>query len=100
MSWRIPITDLTAEYDLAGRAIEEAVLRVLRSGQYVLGPETRRFEAEMEELVGTRFVVGVGSGTEALVLQIVSDHGMAQDVACSRLAVMTKRICGSVIAAA
>ena len=70
MSWRIPITDLTAEYDLAGRAIEEAVLRVLRSGQYVLGPETRRFEAEMEELVGTRFVVGVGSGTEALVLAL------------------------------
>lgn len=70
MSWRIPITDLNAEYDLAGPAIEEAVLGVLRSGEYVLGPETRRFEAEMAELVGTRFVVGVGSGTEALALAL------------------------------
>lgn len=70
MSWRVPITDLAAEYAVAGRAIEEAVVRVLRSGEYVLGPETRRFEAEMAELVGTRFAVGVGSGTEALALAL------------------------------
>ena len=68
MNWRIPITHLRAEYEAAGPAIEEAVLRVLRSGEYVLGPETRRFEAELAELVGTQFAVGVGSGTEALAL--------------------------------
>ena len=70
MSWRIPITDMNAEYTVAGQAIEEAVLRVLRSGEYVLGPETRRFEAELSELVGTQFAVGVGSGTEALALAL------------------------------
>lgn len=72
MSWSIPITDLDAEYAVAGPAIEAAVLRVLRSGEYVLGPETRRFEAEMAELIATRFVVGVGSGTEALALALRS----------------------------
>lgn len=70
MNWRIPITDLGAEYRVAGPAIEEAVLRVLRSGEYVLGPETRLFEAEMAELVAARFVVGVGSGTAALALAL------------------------------
>ncbi len=70
MTTRIPIVDLRAEYAEVGSAIEEAVLRVLRSGAYVLGPETRAFEDEMASLVGARFAVGVGSGTEALVLAL------------------------------
>ena len=70
MPARIPILDLTPEYAEAGPAIEAAVLRVLRSGQYVLGPETAAFEDELAAFVGTRFCVGVGSGTEALVLAL------------------------------
>jgi dTDP-4-amino-4,6-dideoxygalactose transaminase len=70
MSWRIPMVDLAAEYAEVGPAIEEAVLRVLRSGQYVLGPETVAFEAELAEFAGTRFSLGVGSGTEALALAL------------------------------
>ena len=70
MAWRIPIVDLAAEYAEVGAAVEEAVLRVLRSGRYVLGPETTAFEAELAALVGVPFAVGVGSGTEALVLAL------------------------------
>lgn len=68
MSARIPMLDLAAEYADVGAEVEAAVLRVLRSGQYVLGPETAALEAEIATLVGTRFCVGVGSGTEALIL--------------------------------
>jgi dTDP-4-amino-4,6-dideoxygalactose transaminase len=70
MAWRIPIVDLAAEYAEAGAAVEEAVLRVLRSGRYVLGPETSAFEDELAALVGVPFAVGVGSGTEALTLAL------------------------------
>jgi dTDP-4-amino-4,6-dideoxygalactose transaminase len=70
MVWRIPVVDLAAEYAVVGPAVEEAVLRVLRSGRYVLGPETAAFEKEMGALVGTPFAVGVGSGTEALFLAL------------------------------
>ena len=70
MAWRIPMVDLAAEYEEVGPALEEAVLRVLRSGRYVLGPETEAFEAEMAALTGAPFAVGVGSGTEALVLAL------------------------------
>jgi dTDP-4-amino-4,6-dideoxygalactose transaminase len=70
MAWRIPIVDLAAEYAEVGAAVEEAVLRVLRSGRYVLGPETAAFEEELAALVGVPFAVGVGSGTEALVLAL------------------------------
>ena len=68
MPERVPCVDLAAEYREVGGAVEAAVLRVLRSGQYVLGPETRAFEEELAAFAGTRFAVGVGSGTEALML--------------------------------
>lgn len=67
---RIPLVDLAAEYAEAGAAIEEAALRCLRSGAYVLGPETAAFERELANLIGASFAVGVGSGTEALTLAL------------------------------
>lgn len=70
MARRIPIVDLSAEYAEAGGAVEEAVLRCLRSGAYVLGPETAALEREFADLVGAGFAVGVGSGTEALTLTL------------------------------
>jgi dTDP-4-amino-4,6-dideoxygalactose transaminase len=67
---RIPIVDLAAEYAEIGEALEEAVLRTLRSGRYILGPETEACEAELAGFVGVRHAVGVGSGTEALQLAL------------------------------
>ncbi|HKE12229.1 MAG TPA: aminotransferase class I/II-fold pyridoxal phosphate-dependent enzyme, partial [Myxococcota bacterium] len=72
MPERIPILDLAAEWEEVGPAVEAAALRVLRSGKYVLGPETAAFEQEMADLVGTQECVGVGSGTEALWLSLLA----------------------------
>jgi dTDP-4-amino-4,6-dideoxygalactose transaminase len=66
------MVDLAAEYAEVGDAVEEAALRVLRSGRYLLGPETAAFEAEMARLVGVREAVGVGSGTQSLVLALLA----------------------------
>jgi dTDP-4-amino-4,6-dideoxygalactose transaminase len=70
MGWRIPLVDLAAEAAAVGPELESALLRVLRSGAYVLGPETQAFEAELAARVGVRFAIGVGSGTEALILSL------------------------------
>ena len=48
--------------------IEAAVGRVLRSGQYVLGPEVDGFESEFSEYVGAPHCVGVSNGLDALFL--------------------------------
>jgi dTDP-4-amino-4,6-dideoxygalactose transaminase len=64
------MVDLGADGTEAGPSVEAAVLRVLRSGRYVLGPETAALEAEIARRVGTRFAVGVGSGTDALALAL------------------------------
>ncbi|MGH0028263.1 MAG: DegT/DnrJ/EryC1/StrS family aminotransferase [Myxococcota bacterium] len=69
---RIPNIDIAGEYEEVASDVEEAVLRVLRSQRYILGPETERFEAALAELVGVRHAIGVGSGTEALFLSLLA----------------------------
>lgn len=70
MPWRIPMVDLAADWAEAGPAVEAGLRRVLASGEFVLGPETAAFERELATRVGTRFAVGVGSGSEALTLAL------------------------------
>jgi dTDP-4-amino-4,6-dideoxygalactose transaminase len=53
--------------------LEEVAARqneVLRSGQYILGPEVEAFEAEFAAFVGTRHCVGVANGTDALTIAL------------------------------
>ena len=52
--------------------VMEAVRRVLRSGQLILGPETEAFEAEFASRVGASFCVGVNSGTTAVHIALKS----------------------------
>lgn len=47
-----------------------AVQRVVRHGQYVLGPEVEELEQRWAALSGTRFAVGVSDGTAALTLTL------------------------------
>lgn len=48
--------------------IDAAILEVLESGNYVLGPKVPQFEAELARYCGTKDAVGLNSGTDALVL--------------------------------
>ncbi|HVS12202.1 MAG TPA: DegT/DnrJ/EryC1/StrS family aminotransferase [Planctomycetota bacterium] len=64
--------DLAAERAELGEALPRAVLRVLESGRYVLGPEVEAFEREFAEAHGARHAVGVASGTDALVLALLA----------------------------
>ena len=51
-------------------AIDAALARVLDSGSYVLGEEVAAFEGEFAAYCGASHAVGVGSGTDALVLAL------------------------------
>ena len=46
-----------------GIDLEEAVLEVLRSGQYIRGPQIKRFEEAFAASVGCEHAVGCNSGT-------------------------------------
>src|SRR6202158_2039552 len=66
----IPQFDLAAQYAAVGGEIREAVKRVLESQQFILGREGAALEAEIAQLCGVAHGVGVGSGTDALVLAL------------------------------
>jgi dTDP-4-amino-4,6-dideoxygalactose transaminase len=50
--------------------LRDAIDRVLRSGFYLLGPETEAFESEFAAFCGRRHAVAVASGTDALRLAL------------------------------
>lgn len=66
----VPFFDPTREHAEIADALEAAVLGVVRSGRYALGPEVERFEEEIATYVGVRHAVGVASGTDALLLAL------------------------------
>ena len=68
----IPILDLKAQYQSIKDEIDAAVLGVMESGQFVLGPNVKALEAEVAEYVGCRYGIGVASGTDALRLALTA----------------------------
>lgn len=68
----IPFGDLKRHYERIRPAIDQAVHRVLASGWFILGHELEAFEQSFARHIGSRFAVGVGSGTEALHLALLA----------------------------
>src|SRR6267378_1457565 len=66
----VPQLDLAAQYAAIGGEIRAAVEKVLASQQFVLGPEGTALEQEIARLCGVAHGVGVGSGTDALVVAL------------------------------
>ena len=72
MNPSIPMVDPQGEYRSLKAEIDAAVLRVLASGRYILGPEGEALERELAAYVGAPHAVGVNSGTDALHLALLA----------------------------
>ena len=68
----IPMVDPAGEYRALKSEIDAAVLRVLASGRYILGPEGEALERELAAYTGAAYAVGCNSGTDALHLPLVA----------------------------
>jgi len=68
----MPFLDLKAQYETIKSEINEAVLDVLASGRYVLGPEVEQFEQEFAAYQNASHAAGVNSGTRALHLAFLA----------------------------
>ncbi len=68
----LPFIDLGAQRRRLGPALDEAILRVVHGGSYILGPEVADLEAALAEFCGARHVVTCSDGTDALALCLMA----------------------------
>jgi dTDP-4-amino-4,6-dideoxygalactose transaminase len=68
----MPFIDLAAQRRRLGTAIDEAVLRVVNHGGYIIGPEVGRLESELSAFCGAKHVLSCSSGTDALAMVLMA----------------------------
>jgi dTDP-4-amino-4,6-dideoxygalactose transaminase len=68
----IPFIDVAAQRRRLGRAIDDAIARVLAHCQFIQGPEVRALEGALAAFCGARHAIGCSNGTDALRLVLMA----------------------------
>ncbi|MFZ1478656.1 MAG: DegT/DnrJ/EryC1/StrS family aminotransferase [Sphingorhabdus sp.] len=68
----IPFIDLQSQFARIQPEVEAAMLAVVRSGQFILGPEVAKLEERLADYVGAKYCISCASGTDALVMALMA----------------------------
>lgn len=66
------MVDLKSQYDKIQSEIDMAVLDVVRSTQYINGPEVKAFQQDLEAYLGVKHVIPCANGTDALQVAMMA----------------------------
>jgi dTDP-4-amino-4,6-dideoxygalactose transaminase len=69
---KVPLIDLQAQYQTIRDEVRAAVDRVFQSQQFVMGAEVQALEEEIAGYSQTKFAIGCASGSDALLLALMS----------------------------
>jgi dTDP-4-amino-4,6-dideoxygalactose transaminase len=69
---KIPLLDLKAQYLTIKDEIKQAIDEVLESQIFILGPKVEELERNIASYSGTKYAVGVSSGTDALLVSLMA----------------------------
>jgi dTDP-4-amino-4,6-dideoxygalactose transaminase len=67
---QVPLLDLKRQYKSIKKELDQAVLSVMAHTKFIMGPEVAIFEKEAAEYCGSKYSIGVSSGTDALLLAL------------------------------
>ena len=62
--------DLKAQYNVLRDEMDQAILDVVSSSAYVMGPKVKEMEQAFADYVGVKHCIGCASGTDALLLAL------------------------------
>jgi UDP-2-acetamido-2-deoxy-ribo-hexuluronate aminotransferase len=68
----IAFIDLAAQRARLGQRIDDAIMGVVNGGAYIMGPEVKKFEAELAAFGQSKFALSCANGTEAIVLPLMA----------------------------
>ena len=68
----IKFNNFNTEYNFIKSEIDASIARVISSGWYILGTELSNFEKLFSKYLSANYCVGVGSGTDALTISLMS----------------------------
>jgi dTDP-4-amino-4,6-dideoxygalactose transaminase len=71
-SMKVPLLDLRAQYATIRDDVRAAIDRVFESQRFVLGAEVQALEEEIARYSQTKFAIGCASGSDALLLALMS----------------------------
>jgi dTDP-4-amino-4,6-dideoxygalactose transaminase len=69
---KVPLLDLKKQYESIRPAVMAATEEVYRSQQFILGPKVKELEDKIAAYCQCRFAVGVSSGTDALLVSLMT----------------------------
>ncbi len=69
---KVPLLDLKPQYTSLKKELDEAILKVAESQYFILGPEVEKMEKEFCDYLGCKHAIGVSSGTDALLIALMS----------------------------
>jgi len=66
----IPFFDYRRQLRTIDKEVNSAIKRVLHSGQLILGNEGKMFEDDFAKYIGSKYAIGVNSGTDAIKIAL------------------------------
>src|SRR3712207_3957716 len=67
---RVPLFDISGPREPLRAALQAKLAETLDAGAFILGPEVAAFEEELAGYLGVPHAIGVGNGTDAIVLAL------------------------------
>ncbi|MFZ0663036.1 MAG: DegT/DnrJ/EryC1/StrS family aminotransferase [Acidobacteriaceae bacterium] len=64
--------DLKTQYRIIRESVDARIQAVLEHGRFILGPEVRELETELEQRTGARHCISCASGTDALLIALMA----------------------------
>jgi dTDP-4-amino-4,6-dideoxygalactose transaminase len=81
---KVPLLDLKPQYRALKTELDAAILRVSEAQYFILGPEVKKFEADVARYSACKHGIGLSSGTDALLIALMAlDIGAGDEVITS-----------------